>query len=235
VRGASLSQISRILRQRGGERIAPRVATGGVCPGPANGFCVSTGCVPNVGGGSAMVMEATGQDGTCKANPTTDVPRAVERSRPRVRPPSVGGGCSNSQVCVPSSPGNGFIAKACIVQNGAGPCPSGSSYSIQHTFYGSMDDTRGCSPACSCGLANNVQCTSGSVSVYSAYGPMCGGTATDIATDGQCHDFPQTTNIYAMATAPATPVPNTGSYTTSNPQPTGTVTGSMPTTLCCAR
>ena len=202
-------------------------------PYNANGFCVSTGCVS---GASAIVSQATGQNAACAANPTTNIPMAQWGEVGRVcAPSSVGGGCSGSQVCVPVSPGNGFLAKACIVQNGPGPCPSGSSYSVQHTFYASIDDTRGCSPACACADAQNVTCTGGSVSVYTMYGQMCGGTATDIPTDGQCHDFSIPGNVYAMATSPATPVAGTGSCAPTTPQPSGTVTGSSPTTVCCAQ
>lgn len=201
-------------------------------PYSASGFCVSTGCV---GGASAMVLQATGQNGTCTPNATTNVPPAQWSDVGRVcAPTSIGGGCSGSQVCVPQSPGNGFVAKACIVQNGPGPCPSGSSYSVQHTYYADTNDTRGCSPACACAGAQNVTCTGGSVSVYTMYGQMCGGTATDIPTDGQCHDFSIPGNVYAMTTTPATPVAGTGSCTPTTPQPSGSVSASTPTTVCCA-
>jgi hypothetical protein len=200
-------------------------------PYSSGGRCISTGCV---GGKSARVLQATGQNASCNAIPTADVPAAQWNEVGRVcAPTSVGGGCSGSQVCVPVSPGNGFIAKACIVQTGAGSCPPGSSYSIQHTYYANMDDTRGCSPACTCADAQNVQCTGGMVDVYTS--PICSGVnVTNIPIDGQCHQLMIQGSAYAMATAPSTPVAATGSCTASNPQPTGNVTGSMPTTVCCA-
>jgi hypothetical protein len=202
-------------------------------PYSAGGFCVGTGCS---GGGSATVTQATGQNASCTASPSTNVPTAQWSEVGRVcAPPSVGGGCSGSQVCVPESPGMGFIAKACIVQTGPGPCPSGSSYSIQHTFYASTDDTRGCSPACTCANAQNVTCTGGAVSVYTVYGQMCGGTATNIPIDGACHPFTINGNIYAMDTSPSTPVAGTGSCAPSSPQPSGTLTATAPTTVCCAQ
>ena len=195
----------------------------------AAGFCVGTGCS---GGQGAIATEPLAQFGMCTPNGNSMNPASAWAETARAcQPTAVGGGCSGSQVCVPSPP-SAFSSKLCILQAGSVSCPAGS-YSQQKVFYATTTDSRSCSPACTCTPPTNLPCTGGMVSVYDTNnGGTCGGASTNIPVDGTCHPFAIAGNVYAQATAPAVP-PTGGTCTASSPQPMGGVSPAQPTTLCC--
>jgi hypothetical protein len=201
-------------------------------PYASGGSCVATGCA----GASEIATEPPAQGGACTPNGTSmNPPNAWAETARACQPKSVGGGCSGSQICVPSPP-SPFSSKLCIMQAGSVSCPAGS-YSRQRVFYASTQDTRSCAPACACAAPTNATCTGGAASVYT---PVAGGmsgcaTATSVPVDGQCHALGGSIfggTLYAQATAPPSP-PGGGSCAASSPQAAGMVTPSGPTTLCC--
>jgi len=197
-------------------------------PYDVGGFCVGTSCSS---AGSAMAIEPPVQGGTCTANGTSMNPAyAWAESARACQPMAVGGGCSGSQVCVPSPP-SPFSSKLCILKAGSVSCPAGS-YSQQKVFYATASDSRSCSPACTCSPPTNLICTGGAASLYSMNNGGCGGTVTSVPVDGTCHPVSFSGNVYAQGNA--TPVPPTGGMcTASSPQPMGGVSQAQPTTLCC--
>jgi hypothetical protein len=197
------------------------------------GFCTASGC--STGAMSAIITEPSQGTGDCNAIPSTNAPPATWSEVARVcAPTSVGGGCSGSQVCVPNTV-SPFLGKVCIVQTGAASCPSGSSYSMAHTFYGAFDDSRGCTTNCTCNVASGITCSGGTAALYPTFmNPACAGTAQDVPVDGQCHSVSFSSYLYGNALS--APTPSGGSCTVAtSPTPTGGVSGSMPTTVCCAQ
>jgi hypothetical protein len=196
-----------------------------------NPFCVGTGCT---GGQGARATEQPGT-GSCAATPSTSKPPWGWTETARAcQPSSVGGGCSGAQVCVPVPP-SPFLAKLCVMQTGDLPCPSGSSYSLKHSFFGSVNDGRSCTPACACGSVTGVTCSGGTVAVYSMYsGSTCGGSMQDIPIDGACHALSPLVpgNVFAQANSPSTASGGTCTVT-ANGQPQGSVVAASPTTVCC--
>jgi hypothetical protein len=198
-------------------------------PYSPTGFCVGTGCS---GVMSARVQQATPENGTCTAAPSQTIPPwAWSETARACQPASVGGGCSASQVCVPTPP-SPFQAQLCILQSGDVACPAGSTYSVKHTFYGSTMDSRACS-MCSCGEATGGTCSGGTVIVASEdTGSQCGGMTSNIPTDGNCYPVSiGNGNAFAEATAVATA--SGGTCAPMGGTATGAVTPAEPTTICC--
>jgi hypothetical protein len=198
-------------------------------PYSAQGFCVGTGCATVM---SARVELATPENGTCTATPSQTIsPSAWSETARACQPSSVGGGCSGAQVCVPTPP-TPFAAQLCILQSGDVACPTGSTYSTKHTFYGSVTDTRACT-TCSCGQATGGTCSGGAVSVASAIsGSACGGTMSNVPTDGNCYPVSiGNGNAFAWTTAVANA--SGGTCAPMGGTATGMVTPAGPTTVCC--
>lgn len=202
----------------------------------ANGFCTAVCDVPGTTTFSAIASENPGT-GNCTPNPSTSTapPTWSEVAR-GCEPQSVGGGCPGTQICVPDTV-SPFLGKPCIIQTGAVSCPSGSSYSVQHTFYGGVSDTRACTNDCSCSAATGIACGGGTVAVYDTYtGSTCGGNTENVPIDGTCTNLTTTfTSGHLYAQTNAMPTPSGGSCSVAHdPTPTGSVTASAPTTVCCA-
>lgn len=208
-----------------------------VLPYTSGGFCVAACSMGGVSSFSAIAQNNPGT-GNCAGMPSTNAPAPTWSEVARgCEPTSVGGGCPGSQICVPDTV-SPFLGKVCIVQAGALSCPSGSTYSVQHTFYGGVSDTRSCTNDCSCSAATGVTCTGGSVSVYDTLnGSSCTGNTENVPLDGTCTNLTTVfTNGHVYAQSTAAPTPSGGSCTVaSSPTPTGGVTASMPTTVCCAQ
>jgi len=123
--------------------------------------------------------------------------------------------------CTDAPPGP-FEPRLCIHRAGSHTCPAG--YPLAWNFYGSHDDSRGCQASCTCGPAGTV-CT-GTVTAFQ------GGTCNlneGYPPQGSCVDFGAFSTRYAAQLGGGSCTP------TSSPQPTGTVTPSSPTTICCAQ
>jgi len=165
-----------------------------------------------------------------------------------VAAPAMGGACAALQgppmlqpahwtksvlACAPSSPascGGGICApnaaKLCIVQAGDLACPAGP-YATKLVIDTVIDDTRGCS-ACSC-LAPIPTCK-GTATLSNL--PGCGqGTSLAVPSDCVPITSQPTAGIYAMLGAPLTPI--AGACAPSGGLPTGGVTSTGTTTICC--
>jgi hypothetical protein len=160
------------------------------------------------------------QGASCAAQPTKTVPtwswtttaRACETGQPPLQ-----SGCPAPQVCVPL-PGAPMTPRPCIINTGDLACPAGA-YSDKHVFYASVSDDRDCT-ACQCGGPTGITCPA---SVNN-----CGGSSFSVsAACTQLND----PNGVELASPP---VPSAGgSCAASGGQPSGGVTPTTPTTVCC--
>ena len=132
------------------------------------------------------------------------------------------GGCAGGNVCVPQ-PGAPFASGACVRQAGDLPCPAGP-YTKRRVVYGGADDTRGCS-ACSCGTPSGGSCQ-GTLALRSGVG--CTGNNLGSGSVPGCVTKPAGSGYFV---ANASLVGATCQQ--SGGAPTGTVTPTGPTTVCC--
>jgi hypothetical protein len=131
--------------------------------------------------------------------------------------------CGSGSICAPI-PASPYSSNLCIEQSGDVPCPS-ADYTVQHIFYGGVDDERGCGP-CSCGSPGSGSCEV-TVSVSSSTDGSCSGNTIEYPGPATC-DPVQTPGDYRM-----TLTPSGGGCTASKGSPIGSAVPSQPTTLCC--
>ncbi len=131
-------------------------------------------------------------------------------------------GCESGQVCspIPSLPYNG---KICVYQVGDVACP-GSPYTAKRTYYTDNSDGRGCSD-CGCSMQVAPTCTNVTVHAYSD--TNC--TNQIYAVNPPIACVASTGALSFTATATCTG----GSCGASGGQPTGSITPTNPTTICC--
>jgi hypothetical protein len=192
-------------------------------------------CTPvpaNLCGGAASMdtpLTRLTYDAGCIANPatTTGSPSSwmtVARLCPR---PVATGVCRANEQCLPGLTSD--FSKICIYQGGDVSCPvAPSPYTNKTLLYSGQNDSRGCT-ACSCGNPSMGSCT-GSIAVYG---------------NQNCQ---APSSIYSFLLNPCQPynaVPTPGSVLTNyavthgacptpaTPTPTGAVTPTGPTTVCC--
>jgi hypothetical protein len=132
------------------------------------------------------------------------------------------GECTGGSVCVPQ-PGAPFLGGACVLRTGDEQCPAGP-YTKRSVVFGAAEDTRACSE-CSCGGPAGGSCQ-GTLSLKSGVG--CTGQSLGSAAVPGCAAKPSGSGYlianvsFVGATCPAT-----------GGTPTGTVTPTGPTTVCC--
>jgi hypothetical protein len=151
------------------------------------------------------------------------------------------GGCGGTgEQCVLTPSTSGFVARPCIYQAGTPACPA--AYPNSNLVYSSETDARGCSP-CACGAPTGGTC-SGTISLYGSNAGLCGGTPGGTFTFGDmaCNGAnPPTTLGRTYSGLNNTPGSVKGNFTvtpgtcpvTTPSSPTGGVTPTGATTICC--
>jgi hypothetical protein len=163
--------------------------------------------------------------GPSPQTPTATVPTPIwsKAARGCALPFPGANGCGTGSVCSPA-PEAPFNGKLCIYQTGDVACPSTGTYVVKRLYYGSLTDTRGCSD-CSCtrifGTGTNAilhvySDTSCNTEVWAGVPPF----GTCVSANG--------VSMNMTGTAAG------GSCTVGGGQPTGTVTPTGQTTICCS-
>lgn len=192
--------------------------------GVSSGTCVAVdqGC----GGTHMQVSASRPLPGTCAASAATNVPDAGWTASARLcqvgEPMS--GQCAGGEVCVPpvASP---FVS--CIAMAELSPCPSGP-YTSRRVYYGAATDTRACTE-CSCSTPS-LECTGGTVATFG--NPGCA-MQPHVAWNApqSCADIHGAQSAVYDGDA----VPSSGPCTPVGGVPTGQLTPTSPTTICCTR
>ena len=126
--------------------------------------------------------------------------------------------CSSGEVCVGSAP-EGFESALCVAQEGEHECPA--EYPNAQSAFTDVADDRRCT-ACNCEpSAAEFECSS-DLELFGAAG--CNDLVGNGATDS-CFDTP----ISFQFAEPTI----TGSCTPTNTEPTGSIAGEDPITICC--
>jgi hypothetical protein len=133
-------------------------------------------------------------------------------------------GCPTNQLCAPPPRAGQPTPKLCVVAAGTVPCPQ-ADYTTQHVYYQDAGDTRGC--ACTCGPVTGYVCGE-TLSLYSNGGCGLGGLLWDGAPPTTC--IP---NAVGVTPGSAFLSGATGGACAPDATPTGTVTGTEATTVCC--
>ena len=142
------------------------------------------------------------------------------------------GGCSpTTDRCVGGSPGAGagFAATLCVFESGAVACPAAYPNN-QNVVFSGESDTRTCAGcACTTGAPTGGSCA-GTVTLFG--GANCTGSTGSYTLGTACVTYAVPPQDPASLQAAFTVTP--GSCTVgTQPSPTGTVTGTGPTTVCC--
>ena len=153
----------------------------------------------------------------CPPTPTVSIPEATMTELILC-----GGGfdqdtCAADELCAGAAP-EGFEAELCIAREGDAECPE--SYPNARSAFTDVADDRRCT-ACECTPADDFECAA-NLELFS--GPGCTGAADMNETD-TCIDSPESFR-FSQPTV-------TGSCSPSDTQPTGTIAGEEPITICC--
>jgi hypothetical protein len=188
---------------------------------PFDSTCGATFGV-NVGGSSAS-------GGSCASDASASVPQWSWGSLAVACSPSTlpGVSCGTGGQCMPA-PSSPFEGHICVLQQGAGGCPAGD-YSMPRVYYGTAQDTRGCS-ACSCGSPpTGVDCA-GNAQVVLWETSDCDGGASQLVSP-----LPSGCVMpgFKMQGATFSTTPANGGCTPLGGQPTGSVAPQSPVTICC--
>lgn len=126
--------------------------------------------------------------------------------------------CSSGEVCVGAAP-EGFESALCVAQEGEHECPA--DYPNARSAFTDVADDRRCT-ACNCeASASEFECAA-ELELFGAAG--CEGSLGSGATDS-CFDSP----VSFQFSEPTI----TGSCTPTNTEPTGSIAGEDPITICC--
>lgn len=190
------------------------------CAGTCNARSVEgSGCVDAPGPVGTYAgrsgPRATGRCGAGTSTPTRPSPTWGRAARLCTAASATG--CASGQVCVPRA---ASAAPVCVVRAGDVACPA--VYTVKQVFYGDFNDTRACT-ACVCSLT----ATGCSVSFTAYSQPSCAGTATPMTTDTCYTGDPASYRITHTVADAACAFAFGGA-------PTGTVTATTPSTVCCA-
>lgn len=140
------------------------------------------------------------------------------------------GSCGVPDTACASTPPAGF--SVCIARSGDLECPDGVPYTEKHVFYGSIDDTRSCSP-CACGAAAGSTCST-SVALYpdgacASSPPLALDTITSAGPI--CIDVPPGSMLGSKSASAPSYQP--GACPSSGGDPSGAAIPADPTTFCC--
>jgi hypothetical protein len=183
---------------------------------------VSVGACVNVQANCTFakgVGPAPGPQGTCTPQPTSTIPKAGWKHATRAclapAPPRQET-CGAGELCVPL-PAAPLEPRPCIFRAGDLACPAGL-YSVKRVVYGDAKDDRACS-TCTCGdLAGSCP---------AMIRKECGSAAPLSVTT--CGSIGDPTSIQLVAA----PQPTGVSCPPSAATATGSMTPTLPTTLCC--
>jgi hypothetical protein len=134
-------------------------------------------------------------------------------------------GCTGGNVCVAVA----STQSLCILQAGSTSCTG--AYSAPHSVGSSVDDTRTCTGACTCGPPT-ASCEPPTWTFYT--GASCTGTATAVDMNGACDPTnPTPANNYVSYRYAADPTGTTCGLATSTPVASGGLSLDDAQTLCC--
>jgi hypothetical protein len=195
---------------------------------PAN----TCGTGGSLGGGATPAP--SGGSCTPVVTPTRPAPSWTTAARicSWAAPPDTPGGCTGAgQQCVPGRPDAGsFGPTGCVYQSGDLACPV--AYPNKTVLFAGETDSRSCG-GCTCAAAPNGGSCGGSINVWGDSNGSCSGTASATYTLGSpCKGYSGVANNPGYVQANYTITPGTCSVTTQ-PTPTGAVTGTGPMTVCC--
>jgi hypothetical protein len=218
---------------------APVVASGGACPSSFqvqifdNVTCTGTACdtVTVTSGavtctsiqtrcsfGYGMLAQPAAPAASCTSRPSKAVaPLAWSRVARacEIAVPPTQGACGSGAVCVPL-PHAPMAPRPCVMTSGDVACPAGG-YAVRHVYYGSATDSRDCT-ACACG-PSPTSCA-GTIS-------ECPGASIPIPAACAKLTDPTGLKLNGSVALDAGACPSSGS------QPTGALTPTQPTTVCC--
>ena len=169
------------------------------------------------------VGPAPSPQGTCTPQPTSaPVPKAGWKHATRAclppAPPRQET-CGGGELCVPL-PGAPLEPRPCIFRAGDMACPAGL-YSVKRVVYGDAKDDRTCS-TCTCGnMTGSCPAT-----IRKDCSPGGVGATVNVTTCGAIGDPPSIMLV-------SVPLPTGVSCPPIGGTPTGSVTPTSPTTLCC--
>jgi hypothetical protein len=126
-------------------------------------------------------------------------------------------------MTAPPAPFEGHV---CVLQQGTGGCPGGE-YVIPHVYYGTAQDTRGCS-ACTCGVPA-VACNANAQVVLWARSDCDGGESQAVSPLPSGCVAPS----FKMQGATFTTTPTDAGCAPTGGQPIGGVAPQNPVTICC--
>ena len=175
---------------------------------------------------SAGLSDPSG--GSCPPFPSNSVPVATWSANGRACVSAVAPGgqsdCPRGSVCSPQS-ASPFQAGLCVAQSGDVACPM-TEYTAKHVLFGSIDDTRGCSP-CTCGAVVGASCR-GVVEVHQQSGAgKCAGALVQYPLPYSC-DAAQQPGDFLLAVTPSG-----GICQPSVATATGMATPARAMTFCC--
>lgn len=196
------------------------------CTTPCGATTLTLGACADVQGTCANVygLSATAQatGGACAPRATTQRPGwSWSRAARACAPTELAGtnACGAGQICAPA-PAAPLEPTLCIVAAGDLACPAGA-YSVRRVYYGDAADGRGCAP-CTCGAPSGVTCTATAQQ-------GCGQTGPSIPLPTPCVSLEDPGSVELTASA----TPTGGSCSPSGGEPTGALTPTAPTTVCC--
>ncbi len=176
----------------------------------------------------ATLGGSTASGGSCAADASASVPPwGWGTLAVACTPTSLSGlGCGTGGQCVPAPPAP-FASHVCVLGQDGGACPAGD-YSVAHVYYPSASDSRGCSP-CSCASPTGVDCnTHAQVEIWPSQGCDAGAAQPVNGLPSSC-----VAPAFKAQGATFASTPTAGSCAPLGGQPTGTVVGQNPVTICC--
>jgi hypothetical protein len=192
--------------------------------GLPGGLCVAAPCQ----GLSESATPPQVQGGSCTASGTKKVPPITWGASERACTGPVGGGCAAGMVCA-AAVGSPFGGTPCVYEAGQQSCPA--QYPKATTTYGGANDSRDCGP-CACGNPTGLSCSIPTVSLWSD--PQCGSRQVSMfAADGTCTSGGVSGGAVAGAISTSSMLQGSGSCPAMGGAATGSVTPTMPTTVCC--
>jgi hypothetical protein len=182
---------------------------------------IDKGCLILITGGLSADLKPSGA--ACAPKAASDVaPPAwgVSARACQAKTPPERGSCGEGELCaaLPSAP---MLPRPCVVAQGDVACPKESGYAVKHLYFAGSDDTRACTP-CTCDASDAGTCKA---ELNVGCGGAGGGTVT---LPTKCS--PLGSDRVELMAAPAFVA---GSCVKKGGAPTGELTPTQPTTVCC--
>jgi hypothetical protein len=203
------------------------------CGKPATlspGTCTSVNVSGCPGGGAMLSISASASGGACAPSLATSVSPWAWTKEVRacgLAEPASELSCAAGTACVPVPSLPYEFGNLCVVREGTWACPA--AFPAQRVYYTGASDTRSCS-ACSCGAATDVACTGGTTKSY--FDSSCAVLVSSVSSPESCGGG-RSGFVAAMELSGITA--SGGSCAASSVTPTGEVSSTQPTTLCCSQ